>query len=151
MQIVDLQIFDLPGPPPQIQPMTGPREEVAFHRWYFHHREEISSTIKPRLWALVALAQDITKLGIEAIAWLVKKLAQKFFNYQPMHSFEKREQIIGEFGKCVLLDLTAVCSPDLAKQRGLWIQTKSYTWGMPYEGVRDAKWKFESSQYTWMS
>ena len=132
----------------RIQERIGPREEIAFHRWYFHNSRETSSTIHPRLSAFLALIQDSAKLCVEATAWLVNRVAQKLFNYKPVHSLEKREQIISEFFKCLKLDLTAIFSPSKAKEKA---QISTYTWGMRYEGVRDTKWKFESSQYNWTS
>lgn len=137
-------------------------QEFPFHCWYFDHAmmgnlETTSEQLKARFFALGAFCEGLLRLVIESVSYLSHKILE---NCTPSEedreaervSLSKREAIIQEQKKGVLLSAKAIISPTWAKtsgeEAGVGVAIPNWNFGTLYLGDRSsAVWRFEASYY----
>lgn len=134
------------------------RQEVPFECWLYNHDSNLETcvdTLKARAWGVVALFEGSVRTGIEAIAYLITKLAEVTI-YTPEHSSERRLDVLQVQWTGVRLGAYSLWSPKAAAIRahhlagkGILATTSRFPWGTQYKGERRVFRPITSGGYPW--
>ena len=137
------------------------RQEVPFECWAYDHYEKLDTcleTSKARGWAVISFVEGGVRTGIEAVAYLITKLAEATI-YKPEHTSARRLVVLKVQWTGVRLSAYALWSPKAAVIRAHQRAGKeilatglNFPWGSDYPGYPSRRRYFlpiESSGYPW--
>lgn len=127
------------------------REEVPFERWFFDF-ETSDQVVKPRLWAVVYLAESAIRGALVGAAWC----ASKVFNCAI--SSQQYGEVFSALKKSASLSFKAMISHSWAVKGAhynpstlaIGCSPKDQTWGTAYAGkCQTSTWDMLRNQYRW--